>query len=285
MSTDANRVLLIGDDVDNGKTFETEMIQNGQCLFDQEESNANVCSDWVNNSVDTGTKWTIWSHPISNIKWLNVLWLLMLHSAFLSSFVYLFQTPILFYTVVWSILTSVFSGFGMSVGAHRLWAHQTFKAKWLLRLFLLILQTMTINGSALSYARDHRNHHKWPATHADPKNPARGFFFAHIGWWMLRKRPEVLTFGNKVPIEDLLADRMLMLQHQYYIPLVLFWSFIVPIGVPVFVWNENPFVSLATCIIRIVVVLHHLFTVNSVAHFWGYRPYNRQVLRCFAPKV
>ncbi len=158
----------------------------------------------------------------------------------------------------------------MSVGGHRLWSHRTFKAHFLLRLLLMILQTMTINGSIFSYSRDHRNHHKWPATHADPKNPGRGFFFAHIGWWLLKKRPEVMEYGKKVPLDDLYSDPLVVFQHKFYIPLVIIFGLIFPTLTPFILWRENILTAfLICCCFRTVVVLHHLFTVNSVAHFWG----------------
>lgn len=243
------------------ENFTAELKQNGQDDFDLEE---------VDQPAPASG-----GYPVRRIKWLNLLWLIVLHCAFVWALTHLCTNQILFYTGLWAAFTSMFSGFGMSVGAHRLWAHRSFQASTLLRFVLLVLQTMTINGSAFSYARDHRNHHKWPATDADPKNPGRGFFFAHIGWWLLRKRPEVLEFGRKVPIDDLLKDKLLIFQHRYYLPLVVLCSFVVPIGVPVMVWHEDPLVAFAVCVVRITVVLHHLFTVNSVAHFWGYRPYNR----------
>lgn len=219
--------------------------------------------------------WFLCGFRWSQVKWTNVLWLVVLHSAFLVSYGYVFMVPVKFNTVVWCIFTSVFSGFGMSVGAHRLWAHKSFRASLPVRLLLLILQTMTVNGSALSYARDHRNHHKWTHTHADPKNPDRGFFFSHIGWWMLKKRPEVIEYGGKVDSSDLHQDALLMFQHRFYIPLVVVWAFLVPVAIPVYAWNERVEVASALCVVRIVVVLHHMFLVNSVAHIWGYRPYNR----------
>lgn len=80
---------------------------------------------------------------------------------------------------------------------------------------------------------------------------------------MLRKRPEVAKFGRKVPIDDLLQDRMLMLQHRFYLPLVILLGFVLPISVPVIVWHEQLFTSLALSIVARVVVLHHLFTVSS----------------------
>ena len=92
---------------------------------------------------------------------------------------------------------------------------------------------------------------------------------------MLHKRPEVAQFGVKVPLDDLLADRMVMMQHRFYLPLALLLAEAVATLVPIYCWNEDYITSFGLCIIRIVVVLHHLFTVNSVAHYWGYRPYNR----------
>jgi stearoyl-CoA desaturase (delta-9 desaturase) len=129
---------------------------------------------------------------------------------------------------------------------------------------------MTLNGSVFSYARDHRTHHKWSETDADPKNPSRGFFFAHIGWWMLKKRPQVILNGQKLQFNDLLDDPIVKYQHKFYIPLVIIFAFAFPTLIPFYFWNENLLTSfLISCALRTVVVLHHLFTVNSVSHFWG----------------
>lgn len=272
--------------------MDKEFEDNGQADFDREEDEDVVASvtqmmivfandadhNEDNNNVigkDEPQGCGVFGFPIHSIKWSNVLWLVSLHLAFIVSYYYVLTKPVTFYTVVWTVLTSTFSGFGMSVGAHRYYAHRAFKATGLLRVVMLVLQTMTINGSAFSYARDHRNHHKWPASHADPKNPGRGFFFAHIGWWMLKKKPEVAFYGRKVPIDDLLEDRWLMFQHRFYLPLVVIFAFALPIAVPIVAWGEDPAMAVALCFVRIVVVLHHLFTVNSVAHFWGQKHYNR----------
>ena len=268
-------------DIDDRRELESELERNGQTYFDKEEDvdeQTELVTRYDNRNMTSDKKevnLSLCRFHWYQIKWANVVWLFCLHTAFVWAYVHVLLWPVKMQSTIWTVLSSIFSGFGMSVGAHRFWAHRSFKATSLLRFYLLILQTMTINGSAFSYARDHRNHHKWPATDADPKNPARGFFFAHIGWWMLCKRPEVVLFGRKVPIDDLHEDKMLMLQHRFYLPLVVLLAFVVPVLVPMLGWHEDLATSLALCIIRIVVVLHHLFTVNSVAHFWGYRPYNR----------
>lgn len=49
-------------------------------------------------------------------------------------------------------------------------------------------------------------HHKFSETHADPHNAKRGFFFAHVGWLMMKRQPEVIRKGRTVDISDLFED-------------------------------------------------------------------------------
>ncbi len=93
-----------------------------------------------------------------------------------------------------------------TVGGHRLWAHRSFKTRLPFRILLVILQTMTMNGSAFSYARDHRTHHKHSDTEADPKNPSAGLLYAHIGWWCFDKSSIVKDAGSKLDFSDLTKD-------------------------------------------------------------------------------
>lgn len=53
---------------------------------------------------------------------------------------------------------------------------------------------------------DHRVHHKYTETDADPHNAARGFFFAHVGWLMQNKSDAVKTKGKLMDMSDVLAD-------------------------------------------------------------------------------
>ena len=64
------------------------------------------------------------------------------------------------------------------------------------------------------WARDHRIHHKFSETDADPHNATRGFFFAHIGWLMVRKHPDVIEKGRKLELSDLKADKVVMFQRR-----------------------------------------------------------------------
>ncbi|KAJ6219162.1 hypothetical protein RDWZM_004974 [Blomia tropicalis] len=212
------------------------------------------------------------------VKWTNLFVLVALHLTAIVGYIYNLNHDVKLNTVWFVVLIGLFSGLGMSVGAHRLWAHRSFKARLPLRIFLVLCQTMTMNGSAFSYARDHRTHHKYSDTDADPKNPSRGLFYSHVGWWMLKKSQNVKDHGNKLDFEDLRKDWMLRMQHRFYSPLFILFGLILPTIIPYYGWNENILTSFYLCgVIRTVVVLHHLFTVNSIAHFFGHRPYDFRI--------
>ena len=166
----------------------------------------------------------------------------------------------------------------MNIGSHRLWAHKSFKARLPLKVFLLFFQTMTLSGSVLSYARDHRVHHKWPDQEPDVKNSTRGLFFAHSGWWLLKKKQAVKDHGNQLKMDDLYEDRLLVFQHRYYIPLAILLGFVFPTTTPWLVWNESPWTSFLVCAcLRIFICLHHYFAVNSLAHEFGTRPFDKSI--------
>ena len=56
------------------------------------------------------------------------------------------------------------------------------------------------------WARDHRVHHKWSDTDGDPHNTKRGFFFAHCGWLLRKKHPEMIEKAKTLDFSDLMAD-------------------------------------------------------------------------------
>jgi len=57
-----------------------------------------------------------------------------------------------------------------------------------------------------SWVRDHRVHHKFSETPADPHNVNRGLFFSHIGWLMKKKHPICLKQGKKIDMSDIDND-------------------------------------------------------------------------------
>ncbi|UYV83576.1 SCD [Cordylochernes scorpioides] len=167
-----------------------------------------------------------------------------------------------------------FHGLGVTAGAHRLWCHRTYKAKVPLRVFLMLMDCMACQNSIYEWVRDHRVHHKYAETDGDPHNIKRGFFFAHIGWLMCRKHPDVIKRGKALDMSDVIADPVVRFQQKYYIPLTGFVCFVLPPLVAMS-WGESFLPAFwGLSFFRYVLSLHFTWLVNSAAHLWGVRPYD-----------
>lgn len=111
------------------------------------------------------------------------------------------------------MVVGLIGGFGVTGGAHRLWSHKAYKAKTPLRIILMLCYCVAGQNSLYEWIRDHRIHHKYSETDADPHNSNRGFFFSHVGWLMLYKHPEVIKKGNQIDLSDIMADPVIQF-HQ-----------------------------------------------------------------------
>jgi len=211
------------------------------------------------------------------IVWRNVAIFVYLHAAALYGF-YLCFVSAKWATIVWATFLHLFGGFGITGGAHRLWAHRSYKAKWPLRLFAAVAQTIAVQNDIYEWSRDHRVHHKFSETDADPHNARRGFFFSHVGWLLMKKHPEVKRRGKTVDVSDLLEDPIVIYQRKFYVPLVLLLSFFMPAWVAWYCWGESfKTAFFVASIFRYVFTLNVTWLVNSAAHIWGNHPYDQHI--------
>ena len=74
------------------------------------------------------------------------------------------------------------------------------------------LSFLFFQNDVYEWSRDHRAHHKFTETHADPHNSRRGFFFSHVGWLLVRKHPAGKEKGGKLDMSDLKAEKLVMFQ-------------------------------------------------------------------------
>ncbi|GBO98618.1 hypothetical protein EVAR_34244_1 [Eumeta japonica] len=170
------------------------------------------------------------------------------------------------------------SGLGITAGAHRLWAHRSYKAKLPLRLTLLVLNSLAFQNTATDWVRNHRLHHKYSDTDADPHNASRGFFFSHVGWLLVRKHPLVKEKGKTIDMSDIYADPLLRFQKKYAVPFIGMISFVLPTVIPMYFWEETFNNSWHVAVIlRYVHSLNVTFLVNSAAHIWGNKPYDNKI--------
>ncbi|MGH8300346.1 MAG: fatty acid desaturase [Steroidobacteraceae bacterium] len=161
----------------------------------------------------------------------------------------------------------------ITAGYHRLWAHRTYEAHWVVRLLFVVFGSMALQNSAWAWCSGHRRHHLHvDDVEQDPYAAPRGFWFSHIGW-MVREYPSGTEDFSNIP--DLRRDRLLAFQHRYYVPLVLATNFGLPLLVGWMVGDLWGTLILAG-VLRLVLSHHFTFFINSLAHMWGERPYTEE---------
>ena len=174
-----------------------------------------------------------------------------------------------------------FTGLGATIGFHRLFTHQSFVAVRPLKIVLAIAGSMALQGSLIDWVATHRRHHAFSDKQGDPHSPhldegeglvgvVRGLWHAHIGWLVAPERTD-----NHRWAPDLLKDRDLVRVHRSF-PLLTVLTFVLPGliglaitrsfwgGVTAFLWG-----SLA----RIFFIHHMTWSINSICHFYGKRPF------------
>ena len=132
------------------------------------------------------------------------------------------------------------------------------------------MHILALENDIYEWSRDHRVHHKYSETDADPHNAKRGFFFSHVGWLLCKKHPEVIEKGQLMDMSDLEKDPLIQFQRRFYVPLVaLIWG-LFPTYTPYYLWGESLWISFFTCVmLRYAFTLNVTWCVNSAAHLWG----------------
>ncbi|XP_014486343.1 PREDICTED: acyl-CoA Delta(11) desaturase-like [Dinoponera quadriceps] len=208
--------------------------------------------------------------------WRNIIGIAVLHVASLYMFAKYYQDA-KFWTWIYYAINGHLAGIGITAGAHRLWAHRSYSAKLPLKILLVFLYCMAGMTHLYKWIRVHRTHHRYTDTSADPHNAKRGFFFSHVGWLMMKHHPAVKEYGKHVDMSDILADPVIRFVDKYYEAIMLPLCFILPPMIPVYAWNETWTISIGGMFIRYIWLLNATFSVNSVAHIFGNRPYNRSI--------
>ncbi|XP_034838308.1 acyl-CoA Delta(11) desaturase-like [Maniola hyperantus] len=191
--------------------------------------------------------------------------------------VYLACTVATWKTLIFHHIIFILAAVGVTAGAHRLWTHRAYKAKTPLQIILMVMNTLAFQNSAIHWVREHRMHHRYSDTDADPHNATRGFFYSHIGWLLVRKHPEVRRRGKFVDMSDIYANPVLRFQKKYAVPFIGTICFVLPTIIPMYFFGETLTTAWNLAIMRYVFNLHITFFVNSAAHLWGNKPYDKNI--------
>jgi stearoyl-CoA desaturase (delta-9 desaturase) len=172
------------------------------------------------------------------------------------------------------------TGLGVTVGFHRLFTHRSFKTKKAVRAALAILGSAAIEGPITAWVADHRKHHDFSDQVGDPHSPhvehghgfsgaLRGLFHAHVGWLFIHTH----RGAKERYARDLRADPMIMKIDRLFLVWALGglgvcflagWALggSLHAGLTGLLWGGG---------VRLLVVHHVTFAINSICHFMGRR--------------
>jgi len=174
----------------------------------------------------------------------------------------------------------VLTGLGITVGFHRHFTHRAFKTGRAIRGALAILGTAAIEGPITAWVADHRKHHAFSDREGDPHSPhvghgrgvrgaLRGLAHAHLGW--LFQHTQRASKQRYVP--DLLADPMIRVIDRLT-PLWIALGLAVPFGLG-YALGGTLTAALTGLLwggaVRIALLHHVTFSINSLCHFFGRR--------------
>ena len=172
------------------------------------------------------------------------------------------------------------SGLGITVGYHRLFTHSSFKANRPLRIGLAIAGSLAIEGPVIRWVADHRRHHAFSDKEGDPHSPWRygetvpalmkGLGYAHIGWMF-----DVEHTNRDKYTPDLMRDEDIARVDRLF-PLWAAISLLAPAvlgGLITWSWAGALSAYFWASLVRIFVLHHVTWSINSICHAIGQRPF------------
>lgn len=202
-----------------------------------------------------------------------------------------FAATIVAVVLLWNRLVSVtdlaimaamylLTALGITVGFHRLLTHRSFQTpKWLEYVFA-VLGSMAVQGPVSSWVADHRKHHAHTDREGDPHSPhvghgegvrgvLAGLWHAHTGW-LLREQGRADRRRYAPDLED---DPGMRLISRRFV-----WLVVLSLAVPAALGYALTGTALGALtgflwggLVRVFLVHHVTWSVNSVCHFLGSR--------------
>ncbi|MEL7482935.1 MAG: acyl-CoA desaturase [Planctomycetota bacterium] len=170
--------------------------------------------------------------------------------------------------------------FGVTIGYHRYFTHKSFKTPRWMAVVLAIMGSMAVEGSILDWVAHHRRHHRHSDQEGDPHSPAmsgtgiwgtiKGMWHAHLGWMFKSERSCAVRWAP-----DLQNDRLIRVMSRLF-PLWVVVSLLLPAllgGLLTMSWSGALLGFLWGGVVRVGLVHHVSWSVNSVCHIWGTRPF------------
>jgi stearoyl-CoA desaturase (delta-9 desaturase) len=175
------------------------------------------------------------------------------------------------------------SGFGVTVGFHRMLTHRAIATHRATRYVFAVLGSLSVQGPVIDWVADHRKHHAHADHEGDPHSPhvgygaglrgaARGLWHAHVGWlWRTHGQARAHKYAR-----ELVEDRGMRRINRRF-PLIVLASLALP-ALLGFALTGEPRGALTGLIwggfVRIFLQHHMTWSVNSICHFFGRRRFD-----------
>ena len=210
-------------------------------------------------------------------KFVNLIGVAVPPAALIVAIVLLWHKAIGPFELALMIVLYFVTGFGVTLGFHRMFTHRAFETSRAVRAILAVLGSMAVEGSVITWVADHRKHHAFTDIDGDPHSPhlsgpglmgaIKGLWHAHVGWLF----ESVGQADRERFAPDLVKDRTLQVIDKLFflwvaiglaIPFGLGWAVGGTLGAAVTALLWAGFVR--------VFLLHHVtWSINSVCHFFG----------------
>jgi stearoyl-CoA desaturase (Delta-9 desaturase) len=172
------------------------------------------------------------------------------------------------------------TGLGITVGFHRYFTHRSFKTSRPVRAILAVLGSAAIEGPVISWVADHRKHHTFADQEGDPHSPHvdhgvgwrgafKGLLHAHVGWLFIHTQRGLRRRYARDLVDDPIVN---FVDRKFFVwaiggLLVAFamgWAIggSLYAGLTGLLWGGA---------VRMLVVHHVTFSINSLCHFFGRR--------------
>jgi len=173
----------------------------------------------------------------------------------------LWQRAVRLEDLVLLLVMYALTALGVTIGFHRMLTHRSFRPHPVVKFLLLVLGSMSLEGSAIVWASTHIKHHAHADQEGDPHSPVEGFFHAHIGWMFNDPDPDTAFYGRHLHHDPLVVfvDRTFVL----WVALSLLIPFLIG-GWTGLLWGG---------LVRIFLGHHVTWSVNSVCHTFGKREF------------
>ena len=202
-------------------------------------------------------------NPVTGIDYTASLFIIAMHVIALAAGPFTFSWPAL---AVCVFLHWVSGGLGITLGYHRLLTHRSFKTPKVVEYFLTLMAALACQGGPIAWITTHRIHHAYSDENLDPHSPTKGFFWSHMGWCMV-KNQNITNQDIRTKIApDLTRDKGMVFLEKTHI----LWTFL--LAGALYMMGGWSFVVWGICV-RLVLVYHCTWFVNSAAHIWGYKTY------------